>query len=366
MLSHLFAPLRVGRLDLPHRIVMSPMTRYRADQWGVPDHYNRLYYMQRASAALIISESNYSEPAGRLAPLATGLYTPDQVAAWRNVTRDVHGAGGRMFAQVVHCGRVSHPSLQPGGVLPVAPSAIRQSDQVRLKSGKVDPETPRALESTEIPGIVEGFAGAVRRAMDSGFDGVELHAGSGFLHHQFLSSNSNRRSDRYGGSATNRCRFVMETVEAMAAINGAEYIGIKIAPNFHYHDMYDADPTDTYSQLCRMLSGLGLAYVHVQVPPRFLQKSSNNHDDVALVRSNYDGVVLAAGDFDRYSAGQAIRNQLCDLVAFGRRYVANPDLMERIRSNREENSWDQDTFYSPGPKGLIDYPFLDEEDVNRT
>jgi N-ethylmaleimide reductase len=357
-LSHLFKPLQVGRLSLPNRIVMSPMTRYRANEDGVPDEYNALYYQQRAAAAFVVSESNYFDPTGRLAPLATGLYNAEQIAAWRKVTQDVHAAGGRMFAQLVHCGRVSHPSLQPGGALPFAPSPIRQNDLVRLKTGKVEPPTPRALETMEIHKVIEGFAGAVCKAIEAGFDGVELHAGSGFLHHQFLSSNSNRRSDQYGGAAENRCRFVLETIEAMIAVDGPEYVGIKIAPNFHYHDMHDADPTETYSHLCQSLCGLGLAYVHVQVPPQFLQADSRDYNDIGLVRTNYDGVVMAAGDFDRYSAEDAISSNRCDLVAFGRRYIANPDLVERFHMNREENSWDEKTFYSSGPEGFINYPFI--------
>lgn len=358
-LLSLFEPVEVGQMCLPNRIVMSPMTRYRADEHGVPDDFNVDYYGQRASAGLVVSESNYTEPTGRLAPLATGLYTPAQVRAWRRVTHAVHAAGGRMFSQLVHCGRVSHPALQPDNALPVAPSAVRQHDQVRLSQGKVDPVTPRALQKQEIQSIVDGFATAVQSAVEAGFDGVELHAGSGFLHHQFLSTNSNLRNDCYGGTAANRCRMVIETIEAMAAVNGPGYVGIKIAPTFTYHDMHDANPEETYSTLCAALSGRDLAYVHVQIPPRFLRSGQTNLDGVGLARKHYDGIIMAAGEFDRYSAASSIQTGLCDLVAFGRRYIANPDLVERFRFGLEENHWDETTFYSPGPRGFVDYPALD-------
>lgn len=352
--------MRVGHMQVPNRIVMSPMTRYRGNESGVPDPCNTLYYQQRASAGFIVGESNYTEPAGRIAPLATGLYTSEQVAAWQVIVRGVHAAGGQIFTQLVHSGRVSHPLIQPAGAVPVAPSAIRQSDQVRLRSGKVDPVTPRALTTVEIQCIITGFAGAVQRAVEAGFDGVELHAGSGFLHNQFLSSNSNARGDGYGGAATNRCRFVMETLGAMTAVNGPEYVGIKIAPTFSYHDMHDSDPVETYGYLCRQISGMGLAYVHVQIPPRFLQSERRDIDVLELVRSNYDGVVMTAGDFDRHSAAAAIRDHRCDLVAFGRRYIANPDLVERFRVDCDENQLDEATLYTPGPKGFIDYPCIGE------
>lgn len=355
----MFEPLEVGGMRLPNRIVMSPMTRYRADELGIPDDFNAEYYRQRASAGLIVSESNYTEPTGRLAPLATGLYSRAQVRAWRRVTRAVHAAGGRMFCQLVHCGRVSHPVLQPGNALPVAPSAIRQRDQVRLSHGKVDPVTPRALDKRGIQAIVDGFARAVQRAVEAGFDGVELHAGSGFLHHQFLSTNSNLRTDSYGGPPVNRCRMVIETIEAMAAVDGPGYVGVKIAPTFTYHDMHDAHPEDTYSTLCAALSKRDLAYVHVQVPPRFLRSGETNLDGVGLTRKHYDGIVMAAGEFDRYSAASSVQAGLCDLVAFGRRYIANPDLADRFRLGLEENEWDEGTFYSPGPRGFTDYPALD-------
>lgn len=365
---HLLSPIRVGDLQLPNRMLMSPMTRFRVSETGVPSELNAVYYRQRASAGLLVGEGTYVEPRGRLTPRTAGLYTAEQVAAWRRITDAVHDQGGRMFIQLCHGGRVSHPRLQPGGAQPVAPSAVAKTGQVRIVEDeaegvkKVDAPVPRALETDEIAPIVDAFRTATRNAVEAGFDGVELHAGSGLLHQQFMTPAANLRTDRYGGSAQNRCRFVIETLEAMAEVRGPGRVGIKIAPTFAYNgtDMAMEDIVETYGYLAAELSRLDLAYVHVQFPPWGLFIGPRDFDVIGFVRERYRGTLVAAGEFDRESGEAAIAAGKCDLIAFGRRFIANPDLPERIRRNAPENGWDEATLYSPAPEGFIDYPTLDE------
>lgn len=357
-LAVLFQPIDVGPFRLPHRIAMAPMARYRCGEDGVPTPMVQQYYEQRASAALIIGETVYCHPTGRIAPLVGGLYTDEQVAAWGRIASAVHAKGGRMFIQLMHGGRVSHPGVQPGSALPMAPSAVRANDQVRLASGFVPSVTPRPMSHDDIATVLQSYRRATRRAFEAGFDGVELHAGNGYLPCQFLSSNTNQRTDDYGGSVPNRCRFVLEVIEAMLAPRGPNCIGVKISPGFVYHDTRDDDPEETYAYLVRQLNDKGLAYVHVQIPLDFIQPEATAFDPVALVRRNYHGTVLAGGNLDRQSAAAMIRSGLCDVAIFGRRFIANPDLPERIRRNLGENELDLETLHVPGPRGYIDYPGL--------
>jgi N-ethylmaleimide reductase len=363
---HLLSAGRVGDLELPNRMVMSPMTRFRVEETGAPMPLNALYYGQRASAGLIVGEFSYAEPRGRCSPRAAGIACEDHVAAWRVVTDEVHGRGGRMFLQVGHAGRVSHPALQPNGELPVAPSSIAKPGEVRITESvedgvvKAPAPTPRALEVAEIAELTEEFGRATARAQAAGFDGVELHAGSGFLHQQFLTLVSNQRTDAYGGGAANRCRFLIETLEAMCAVRGPGRVGVKIAPNFAYHgmDMAHADVLETYGLLARELDRLGLAYVHVQYPPWGLFYGPRDFNPIPFIREHFAGTLLGAGEFDRDSAEAALRDGTCDLVAFGRRFIANPDLPERIRLAAEENGWDEARLYGPTAEHFTDFPVL--------
>jgi len=320
------------------------------------------YYAQRASAALILGESVYTMPSGRIAALAGGLCTAEQRTAWAAVADAVHQRGGRIFLQIIHGGRVSHPALQPDNAQPIAPSAVLADDQVRLASGPVAAVQPRAMETREIQVVIENFAAGTARAAEAGFDGVELHAGNGYLPCQFLSSNTNRRSDAYGGSAANRCRFVIETLEAMAAVAGPRFVGVKISPGFSHHDEYDDNPQETYTVLAQSLNHLQLAYAHVQIPIDITQPEGAvipmAFDPVDLVRAHYRGVLLAGGNLDRYSAAQMIADGRADVAVFGRRFIANPDLPERIRDGAGENPWRIDTLHTSGPEGYIDYPVL--------
>jgi N-ethylmaleimide reductase len=348
-------------------MVMSPMTRFRVSEAGVPSELNAIYYRQRAAAGLLIGEGTYVEPRGRITPRTSGLYTAEQVAAWRAISDEVHDAAGRMFIQLCHGGRASHGRLQPDGAQPVAPSAISTGSLIRIQedesSGvkKVEAPVPRALETAEIPGIVEEFRAATRRAEAAGFDGVELHAGSGLLHQQFMTPAANVRIDRYGGDPVNRCRFVIETLEAMSEVRGPGRIGVKIAPTFAYHGthMEMDDVIGTYSYLARELSRLDLAYLHVQFPPWGMFIGPRDFDVIGFIRGHYRGTLMGAGEFDRHTGEAALADGKCDLVAFGRRFIANPDLPERVRRDAPENTWDEATLYSPLAEGLIDYPALD-------
>jgi N-ethylmaleimide reductase len=346
---------------------MSPMTRFRVDTSGVPTDLNAVYYSQRASAGLIVSESVYVTPYGRWSPRAAGLHTDAQIAAWRGVTDAVHGKGGRMFAQIAHGGRLSHPALRPDGTDSVAPSSRPQRKKVRVEEDAgtglklADPVIPRALTTGEIHEIVAEFKRTAARAITAGFDGVEVHSGSGFLHHQFLATCVNQRTDSYGGIVGNRCRFLIETLEALSEVRGSRRVGVKIAPNFAYNDIEssEAEIHETYTYLARALSALNLAYVHVQFPPWGLFTGPKTLNPIDLVRPHYTGTLIGAGEFDRHTAEAALANRRCDLIAFGRRFVANPDLPGRFRRNAAENTWDESKLYTPTLEGFTDYPTLD-------
>lgn len=364
--ANLMSPGRVGDLALPNRILMSPMTRFRITETGVPKPMNVDYYAQRASAGLIISETMYVEPRGRQMKLTAGLYSAEQVAGWRTVTDAVHDAGGRMFAQLFHAGRCSHPDHQPDRATPMAPSSVPHNVLVRIDGPtgahqKTSAPIPRAMEPADILAVIDEFAVGTKRAEEAGFDGVELHAGSGLLHQQFLSTNSNARADAYGGSAANRCRFVIESLEAMCAVRGAQRVGIKIAPNFAYNavDMAFDDILETYETLMAALRPMGLAYVHVQYPAWGLITGPRDFNPIDFIRPLYDGPLIGAGEFDRNTAEAALAAGRCDLIAFGRRFIANPDLPKRIELDAPENGWDETTLYSPEAEGFTDYPLLD-------
>ena len=346
---------------------MSPMTRFRVDEKGVPTPLNASYYSQRASAGLIISEYCYVHPEGRSAARAAGLYSESQVKAWSRITGRVRDKGGRMFAQLGHGGRVSHSGLQPGGVLPIAPSAIAPDKRLRLKESESgilygDPEVPRPMTKADIDKAISQFAEASARAIDAGFSGVELHGGSGFLHHQFLSNSSNKRSDQYGGSIANRCRFILETLEAMAGAIGSDRVGVKISPNFGHNAISDTQPDieEMTDHLACSLNGFDLAYVHVQFPPWGLFSGEQGWSPIPRVRKIYKGTLIAAGEFDRHSGEQLLAEGGADLIAYGRRFIANPDLPKRFKLSALENAWDEATLYAPSAEGLTDYPTLDQ------
>ena len=350
-MSQLFTPASIGRTTAANRIFMAPMTRSRADDEGVPGDITVEYYAQRAGAGLIITEGTFPAAMGKGYVRTPGIETDAQVAGWKKVVDAVHARGGRIFMQLMHTGRISHPSLIGGGT-PVAPSAIRPEGQAWTPVGQVDYVTPRELTQDEVSGVIEEYRQASRRAIEAGFDGVELHAASGYLPEQFLSSGSNQRQDAYGGNVENRARFVLETLKAMVDEVGGDRVGIKISPEMNFNSITDANPVDTYTYLVEQLRGLGLAYLHVAL---FGAKT----DYHALLRPRFEGAYLVGGGQTRDSAEALLAEGKADAVVFGSAFLANPDLPERFRQGAGLNAANRETFYAPPTaEGYTDYPTL--------
>ncbi|MES1945334.1 N-ethylmaleimide reductase [Salinisphaera sp. PC39] len=362
----LFRPARLGALELPHRVLMAPLTRARASQPGdVPNDMNVTYYRQRASAGLIISEATQVSPQGKGYAFTPGIHSDEQIAGWRKITDAVHAAGGRMHLQLWHVGRISHTALQPDGALPVAPSAIQPEGAktfISADSGMVDIPTPRALEADEMPDIVEQFRQGAENAKAAGFDGVEIHAANGYLLDQFLRSGSNHRTDEFGGSVDNRLRLPLKVVEAVAGVWGEDRVGVRVSPTGSFNAMHDGDPQATFGAFAARLDDLGIAYIEV-VEDSF----QGNHADgrpepiVDAIRSAFRGTYIGNGNYTAGEARARIDADRCDLVTFGRPFIANPDLPERFRRNAPLNEWDSATFYGGDEHGYIDYPALTED-----
>jgi N-ethylmaleimide reductase len=335
---------------------MAPMTRSRAAADGVSSDLAITYYAQRASAGLIISEGVFPSAMGKGYVHTPGIETEAQVAAWKTVTEAVHARGGRIFMQLMHCGRISHPSLL-NGATPVAPSPIKPEGQAWTSAGQVDFVTPRELGLEEIAGVIDEYRQATRRALEAGFDGVELHAASGYLPEQFLSSGTNQRQDQYGGSVEGRARFVLEVLAAMVAEAGADRVGIKISPEMNYNSITDATPRQTYTHLVGKLRGLGLAYLHVTL-------FGSKVDYHALLRPLFDGAYLMGGGLTQDSAETALAEGRADAAVFGSAFLANPDLPQRFRQGAALNAPDRNTFFAPpDATGYIDYPALDDAEA---
>ncbi len=354
----LFTPLSLGPSTLPNRVLMAPLTRCRAEPDGTPGELAALYYSQRASAGLIISEATCIEPRAHGYPFVPGIYTADHVEGWRRVTRAVHDAGGRIFCQLWHVGRYSHPDYQPDGSAPVAPSAVNPGGTCRTLSGPKPRVTPRALEPAEIAGIIEDYRRAARRALEAGFDGVELHGANGYLPEQFLRDGTNLRSDRYGGSLVNRSRFMIEAAEAIISVWGAGRVGVRLSPAGQHGGVGDSDPRATYSHVVRELSRLGVVYQHIMEPwgPRDLQGLTAD-----VFRPLVSGVLVTNAGFTFEKATRYVREGIADAVAFGKLFISNPDLPERFRragASAALTAWDESTFYTAGAAGYTDYPSL--------
>lgn len=348
-LTNLLSPARLGGLDLLNRVIMAPMTRSRAGAGDVATDMIAEYYGQRSTAGLIISEASQISPQGKGYPRTPGIFSPEQIAGWRLVTDRVHRESGRIFIQLWHVGRLSHSSVQVGGRLPVAPSAIASEGQIFTPTGLQDFETPRALEITEIPEIVDDFRRAAISAKEAGFDGVEIHAANGYLIDQFLRDGTNKRADAYGGSIANRCRFMMEVVEAVAPVFGADHTGIRLSPVFATYSMSDSDPAATFGHAAKLLGACGLAYLHV------IQMGEEGFDYAALRRS-FGGTYIANGGYGADSAEQAIASGEADFVSFGTPFIANPDLVARFQLGAELAPFDPAYFYQGEERGFIDYP----------
>ena len=354
----LFSPYVLGDLVLANRMVMAPMTRCRAIDCNVPGPLSVIYYVQRAAAGLIITEGSQVSPQGVGFIRTPGIYSDEQVAGWKKVTSAVHQAGGKMFIQLWHVGRVSHPDFLDGG-LPVAPSALPVNEVIHTPLGKKMIPIPRALGLTEIPKIVHEFQDAAAYAKEAGFDGVEIHGANGYLLDQFLRDGSNHRTDRYGGSLANRARLPIEITEAVVAVWGAKKVGYRISPHFNLHAMSDTHPRETFGHLADRLSKLGIAYIHLVEPVGGkLGEVSPDAQMAPLIRKKFDGALILNGGYDKESATRVIEDGLADLVAFGTLFLANPDLPERFKRGAPLNTEDPATFYTGEEKGYTDYPAL--------
>jgi N-ethylmaleimide reductase len=355
----LFDPIELGPILCPNRIFMAPLTRCRAGEGRAPTELNAEYYHQRASAGLIISEATSVSSRGFGYPGTPGIFTDAQAAGWQKVTSAVHAAGGRMFLQLWHVGRISHPAFQPNGDLPVAPSAIKPRGQVFTGTAMADYVTPRALDAAEIPGIIAEYVAGAKKAKAAGFDGVEIHNANGYLLDQFLRDGTNQRGDRYGGSVANRARLTLEVTEAVASVWGGERVGIRFSPAGVFNDMRDSNPLETFGHVLRELNPFKLAYAHVtRVTEQDVAHGAAEGVGPRELRSCFKGPVVSAGGFTQATGNQALAEGWADAIAFGVPFLANPDLPERFRRKAPLNAADEATFYAPGSKGYTDYPTL--------
>lgn len=374
MTPTLFAPFNLGGMILPNRIVMPPMTRARAAAGGVPTRLMAKYYSQRASAGLIITEGTQISPQGQGYAWTPGIYTPEQVQGWKEVTAAVHDAGGRIFAQLWHVGRLSHVTLQPGRAAPIAPSAL-VADGVQVfidpnglgttaaNGQKVQASPPRALDTTEVKEVVHQYAVAAKHAISAGFDGVELHGANGYLINQFIDSGSNLRTDRYGGSLGNRLRFLTEVARAVTAVVGPDHIGVRLSPLTTAQGAIDDTPQATYMAAASLMDEIGVTYLHI---------AEADWDDAPVMpaafkealRLVYSGTMIYSGHYDRDRANEAIARGWADLIGFGRPFIANPDLPYRLQSGAKLNVGDSTRYFGGDAQGYVDYPLLEEAPDN--
>ena len=362
----LFTPLQLGALNLAHRVVMAPLTRMRSLQPGnVPGPLSAEYYAQRATpGGLLIAEATQISPQGQGYPATPGIHTDEQIAGWKLTTNAVHAKGGLIVLQLWHVGRTSHSSFH-NGTAPVSASAIRPAGQTMTADWKMaDTETPRALERAEIPALVQSYADATKRARAAGFDGVELHSANGYLLDQFLQDGSNHRTDQYGGPIENRIRLTLEVLDAMIAAWSADRIGIRLSPFGTFGDMSDSNGEALFTHLIAEIDKRKIAYLHLIEPRATLAGGSDttNHsapDVVALFRAQYQGPIIAAGGFTPQSAIDEVATHKADAIAFGRHFISNPDLVDRIRHHKDLTQYNRATFYGGGEVGYTDYPALE-------
>jgi N-ethylmaleimide reductase len=358
--SKLFTPTQVGPYRLSHRVAMAPLTRMRSDPGDIPSELMVEYYKQRTTkGGLIISEASPVSIRGNGYAGAPGIYSDTQIAGWQRVTEAVHARGGRIFQQLWHVGRQSHVDLQPNGDAPVAPSAIAAEGYAYSKRGEVPFSMPRALALHEIPAIIEEFRSGAERALRAGFDGVEIHGANGYLPDQFLQDGTNKRTDEYGGPIENRARFMLEVTQAAISVWGADRVGVRIAPSGTYGSMSDSDPAATFGYVTTQLDRLGIAYLHV-VEPRIKGTEELSHGRAPIaaqhLRPKFSRTLIAAGGFTPASAEAIVTFGDADLVAFGRHFISNPDLPERIRQGLPLTRYDRSTFYGGDARGYTDYP----------
>jgi len=354
----LLSPFQLGPYTLPNRVVMAPLTRNRAGLENIPGPMNVTYYTQRASAGLIITEASQVSPTGIGFPFTPGIHSSKQIAGWKLVTDAVHSCKGKIFLQLWHVGRISHPSMQPGGKLPVAPSAITPSGYALTYEGPRPFVAPRALKTEEIPNIVEEFRKGAENALAAGFDGVEIHGGFGYLIDQFVRDCTNKRIDQYGGSIKNRARFLLEVTEAVISVWGADRVGLRISPSSTYNCMHDSDPIAVFSYVVNALNCFRLAYLHIAEANADDIRYGTKVIETAHFRQIFRGKLMVNGGYNKERGDAAISSGMADLVSFGTLFLANPDLPERFRLNASLNLPDPSTFYGGNERGYTDYPAL--------
>ncbi len=356
--TKLFEPFKLGPITLPNRLVMAPLTRNRAVAGFVPSPLAVEYYGQRASAGLLISEASQVSQQGQGYQDTPGIYSKEQVAGWRKVTDRVHERGGRIFIQLWHVGRVSHTALQPNGGAPVAPSAVRAKGKTFVNGTFTDISEPRALELAEIPGIIDSFKRAAANALEAGFDGVEIHGANGYLLDQFAKDGANKRTDTYGGSIENRARLMLEVARVVAAEAGPERTGIRLSPVTPANDISDSNPQPLFDHIVDQLNALKLVYIHV-----IEGATGGPRDyapfDYASLRKRFEGAYIANNGYEFELATKVLDAGAADLIAFGKLFISNPDLVERFKARAPLNPWDKNTFYGGGAKGYTDYPTLE-------
>ena len=357
MALDLFSPVKLGGIALKNRMVMAPLTRNRAGAGGVPQAMNVTYYAQRASAGLIISEATPISAMAHGYPALPGIYTDEQVAGWKKVTDAVHAEGGKIVLQLWHVGRISHPSLLPNDAQPVAPSAITPNGKAFTYQGLVDYVQPRALDVSELPGIVADYVHATKSALLAGFDGVEIHAANGYLLDQFLRDGTNKREDNYGGNIENRTRLLLEVTKAVVTVAGADKVGIRISPVNPFNDMKDSNPQALFNYVVDVLNQFNLAYLHV-VEGGIHGGGIADPFDFSALRKHCQSPYIANLAYDKARGNAAIASGHADAVAYGVPFIANPDLVKRFSTNAALNEADSSTFYGGTEHGYTDYPFL--------
>ncbi len=356
MALDLFSPAKLGSIALKNRILMAPLTRNRAGEAGVPQDLNVTYYAQRASAGLIVTEATPISPMGHGYPGLPGIYTDEQVAGWKKITEAVHAKGGKIVIQLWHVGRISHPTLL-NGALPVAPSAIKPAGKAFTYQGLVDYVEPRALDANELPAIVQDYVYATQCALKAGFDGVEIHAANGYLLDQFLRDGSNKRTDNYGGSFENRARLLLEVTKAVVETAGADKVGIRISPVNPFNNMHDSNPQALFNYVAEQLNQFNLAYLHA-VEGGIHGVGKADAFDFEQMRKLYKGAYMANLSYDKVRGNAAIASGHADVIAYGIPFIANPDLVERYKTDAALNEADSKSFYGGTEKGYTDYPFL--------
>jgi len=354
----LFDSFQLGELSLKNRIVMAPLTRNRGGEGNVPTDLNVLYYRQRASAGLIITEGSQISPQALGYPGTPGIHNDEQVNGWQQVTDAVHAENGLIFIQLWHVGRISHPSMLPDNILPVAPSAIRPEGDAITYEGMQPFVTPRALEINEIPALIADYVAAAKQARQAGFDGIEIHAANGYLLDQFLRDSSNTRSDAYGGSVKNRMRLLDEVVSAVSEVWPCNRIGVRISPENQFNDIRDSQPQITFNAVVEMLSKHPLAYLHVLEGDML---NDQRKVDYVELKRRFTGPYMANNNYTQASAEQVCQQGNADMVSFGRLFISNPDLPARFAQGAELNQADPATFYGGDAKGYTDYPTLEQK-----